>query len=232
MKAMILAAGRGKRMQPLTDTTPKPLLKIADKPLIQYHIEKCSLHGIRDIIINVAHLGQQIIDMLGDGKQFGVNIRYSQEPTGGLETGGGIYKALPLLTENSEDQPFMVINADIWTDFQFKQLPTSINGLAHLILVNNPTHHPQGDFYLNHNNWVTLSGNNSLTFSGISVIHPHLFKTIKSDHAAFFPLAPLLKKAIANQQVSGKYYAGLWSDVGTPERLKAINKEVRATRSP
>lgn len=219
MKAMILAAGRGERMRPLTDHTPKPLLPVAGKPLIQYHIEALARAGIEDIVINVAHLGQQIIDALGDGRRFDVRIEYSREPEGALETGGGIAHALPLLGE----APFLVVNGDVWCDMDYASLFTPPAGLAHLLLVPNPPHHPQGDFAL-HDGQVSSEGELRYTFSGIGVYQPALFAECP---AGAFPLAPLLRTAMARQQVSGELFQGVWLDIGTPQRLTELDQQVR-----
>jgi MurNAc alpha-1-phosphate uridylyltransferase len=217
MKAMILAAGRGERMRPLTDRVPKPLLMAAGKPLIQWHIEALQRAGFTDIVINHAWLGQQIEDTLGDGAQFGVRIVYSAEGETGLETGGGIFRALPLLTKGTSDEPFLVVNADVVTDFDYSRLPQQITGLAHLVLVPNPEHHPQGDFVLQDSR-VTDAAGARLTFSGIGLYRPQLFEHCT---AGVFPLAPILRQAIQQGQVSGEYYPGAWLDVGTPVRLSA-----------
>jgi len=218
MKAMILAAGRGERMRPLTDDTPKALLLAGNKPLIEYHVEALAKAGINEIVINHAHLGKQIEQMLGDGHNFGIEIIYSAEGDAGLETGGGIFNALPLLG----DGPFIVVNADIWCDYPFERLPTKLSGLAHLVLVNNPAHHPQGDFVLN-NAQVSNEGDERLTFSGIGVYRPALFVGCSPG---VFALAPLLRKAIDEGKVSGEHFKGNWVDIGTPERLKELNEEI------
>lgn len=218
MKAMILAAGRGERMRPLTDTTPKPLLPVADKPLIVHHIERLAAAGFRQLVINHAHLGEMIEDHLGDGSAWGVEIRYSPEEKA-LETGGGIYRALPLLGE----APFLVLNGDIWCDLDLSRLQLPEGMLAHLVLVPNPAHHPQGDFEL-HDQRVSDGGDQRLTFSGIGVYHPRLFATCRPGA---FPLAPLLRDAMAEAKVSGVCHRGLWVDVGTPERLKDVEELVR-----
>lgn len=230
MKAMILAAGRGKRMRPLTDHTPKPLLKIAGKPLIVWHIENLKQAGFQDIVINIAWLGDQIPKALGDGSQFGVNLIYSDEQNepnkGALETAGGIIKALPLLG----DKPFLVVNGDVWCDYHYSnQNPLKGNDQAHLILVNNPDHNPKGDFAL-FNNRVDVDvdvefkskdqDQSKLTFSGIGYYHPELFKDLPEQKLA---LAPILRKAMHNNQVSGEMFSGEWHDIGTPERLKALD---------
>jgi len=218
MRAMILAAGRGERMRPLTDQTPKPLLEVGGKPLIQYHIEALRDAGFRELVVNHAHLGNQIVERLGEGAQFGVHIEYSAEPEGALETGGGIKKALPLLGE----RPFLVINGDIWSDYPYQQLYREPEGLAHLVLIDNPPHHVQGDFQLNGRR-VTTDGENKLTFSGIGLYRPDLFAD--SPDAAF-PLAPLLRRAMQAGQVSGEYFQGRWLDIGTPQRLAELNREI------
>jgi MurNAc alpha-1-phosphate uridylyltransferase len=218
MKAMILAAGRGERMRPLTDAVPKPLLQVGGKPLIAYTIELLKAGGIDEIVVNYAHLGQQIVDYLGDGNEFGVSIRYSDESSGALETGGGIFKALNLL----DDHPFVVINSDVWTDFPIERLPRELPGLAHLVMVDNPSHHAGGDFCLEQT-MVNLNQGRKLTFSGIGVYSPRLFDGIGGES---FPLAPILRDAIVKKQVTGEYYQGKWLDVGTPERLEALNEQI------
>jgi len=214
MKAMILAAGRGERMRPLTDTTPKPLLRAGGQSLIEYHLLALKAAGITDIVINHAWLGEQIENQLGNGSRYGVDITYSCEGGQALETGGGIFKALPLLGE----APFIVTNADIWTDFDYAALPTQIEGLAHLVLVDNPPHHPEGDFVLDADK-VSDGDGQRLTFSGIAVYSPGLFADIAET---IFPLAPLLRGAMQKGQVSGEHHRGHWSDVGTPQRLEEL----------
>lgn len=216
MKAMILAAGRGERMRPLTDHRPKPLLLVAGKPLIEYHLEALAQAGFKDIVINHAWLGAQIENALGDGSQFGVHIHYSPEDGQALETGGGIFNALPLLG----DDTFLVVNGDVWTDFAYSALPRRLDGLAHLILVPNPPQHPSGDFVLDHG-MVRNEGSDKLTFSGIGIYKTELFTDCKPG---IFPLAPLLRKAIAKNQVTGQYYSGCWRDIGTPQRLAELDQ--------
>lgn len=225
MKAIILAAGRGKRMRPLTDHTPKPLLSVAGKPLLQYHIERLVKAGIQDLVINHAHLGEQIAAFCGDGHRFGARIQHSPESTA-LETGGGIFQALPLLG----DAPFLVINGDVWTDYPLSHIPQNLSGDAHLVLVDNPTHNPDGDF-----NFLSSCGQlvepadeNSvrLTFSGISLLHPRLFANC---NPGAFPLAPLLKAAVGHERVSAEHYCGLWFDIGTPERLQALDQRLSSS---
>lgn len=218
MKAMILAAGRGERMRPLTDATPKPLLRIGGQTLIERHVHALAQVGIRQLVINHAHLGEQIVNALGDGSAYGVEIAYSQEPEGALDTGGGIFNALPLLGA----APFLVVNADIWTDYPFSGLPAEIDGLAHLVMVVSPDHHPDGDFSLSGGR-LAQRGPAMLTFSGIGVYRPELFAGCTPG---VFPLAPLLRTAMDAGQVSGEQYPGSWFDVGTPERLEAINRIV------
>ena len=215
---MILAAGLGMRMRPLTDTTPKPLLRVGKLSLIEHLIVALAKAKLREIVINYAHLGSQIVARLGDGGKLGVNIVYSDESAGSLETGGGIFAALPLL----DTDPFLVINGDIWTDYPFARLPRRLSGVAHLVLVDNPSHHPSGDFCLQ-GAQVAADGAPKLTFSGIGVYAHALFNDCKSGK---FPLAPLLRSAMARGMVSGERYTGRWSDVGTPERLKMLNEEL------
>jgi MurNAc alpha-1-phosphate uridylyltransferase len=225
MKAMILAAGRGDRLRPHTDATPKPLLEVAGKPLIQWHIEALAAGGISELVINHAWLGDQIATALGDGTTFGVHIAYSPEPEGALETGGGIFQALPLLAGDAGegDAPFLVVNGDVLTDIDFARLPHNIAGLAHLVMVPNPAHHCDGDFCL-HGDRVTLDSGPRLTFSGIGLYRPSLFAGCRPG---VFPLAPLLSEAIAHGQVSGELHSGLWIDVGTAERLAEANQAMQ-----
>lgn len=219
MKAMILAAGLGTRMRPLTDHTPKPLLNAGGKPLIVWHIEKLAAAGFQDIIINLAWLGWQIPEALGDGAQWGVRLHYSDEQQeGALETAGGIIKALPLLGA----EPFLVLNGDVWCDYQPIQWTLAANQLAHLILVPNPTHHPQGDFAL----WdqqVYSTGEPRFTFSGIGYYRPELFAGLAYGKR---PLAPLLREAMSHHQVSGEIFTGDWRDIGTPERLQELDSQL------
>jgi MurNAc alpha-1-phosphate uridylyltransferase len=216
MKAMILAAGRGERMRPLTDHTPKPLLEIAGKPLIHYHIEALRAAGIRELVINLAHLGEQVRACLGDGAHLDVHIEYSPEPEGALETGGGIHQALPLIGE----APFIVVNGDVWTDYPFARLCARDFGLAHLVMVPNPVHHPAGDFTLL-GDQLQEQGQPRYTFSGIGLYRAELFADCTPGR---FPLAPLLRAAMGRGLVGGELYEGVWSDVGTPERLQELNR--------
>lgn len=229
MKAMILAAGRGQRMRPLTDTTPKPLLNVGGKPLIVWHIERLAATGFNDIIINHAWLGKQIETTLGSGHQWGVRIRYSPEPQP-LETAGGIAQALPYLGK----QPFLVVNSDIWCDWDPSQAPTLAkkitqnNKLAWLLLVNNPEHNPDGDFptsLLETNNKTDQAKPpTKLTFAGIGIYQAALFDQIAPQQAA--RLAPLLHQAIAKHQIIGDHYQGNWHDIGTPQRLQQLQQQL------
>ncbi len=218
MKAMILAAGLGTRMRPLTDTLPKPLLPVGNSTLIELHLQKLAKAGIREVVINVAYLGEKIEAHLGDGSRYGVRIGYSREAEP-LETAGGIKQALPLLGA----QPFLLVNGDIWSDYPVDKLVEKAQHLktnAHLVLVPNPEHHPQGDFHLNDAGRVALEGEPKFTFSGISVLSPALF-------AAELPsnrLVEILKPEITQGRVSGELYAGQWMDIGTPERLHSLQK--------
>jgi len=214
MKAMILAAGRGERMRPLTDHTPKPLLPVLGKPLISYTLEQLAAAGFTEIVINHAHLGKQIEQQLGNGQQFGVSIAYSPEPEA-LETAGGIANALPLLG----NEVFLVVNGDIATDFPFAQLRQQPVDLAHLVLINNPDHHPTGDFCLAEDGKLTGPNGPKHTFSGIGLYHPDLFKHTAPGKSK---LAPLLHQAIADGRASGQYHPGFWMDIGTPQRLQAL----------
>jgi MurNAc alpha-1-phosphate uridylyltransferase len=228
MKAMILAAGRGERMRPLTDVCPKPLLCVAGKPLIVWHLERLARAGFRQVVINHAHLGEQIEALLGDGEAWGLTINCSPEPPGALETAGGIAQALPLLG----DEPFLVINGDIFCDWDLALAKTALAPvdatLAHLVMVPNPPQHPLGDFVLAHGKvgaGETAHGAN-LTFSGIGIYRPALFAALQRGQSA--KLAPLLQEAIAAGRVSGERHDGQWTDVGTPERLAALDAEQRA----
>jgi MurNAc alpha-1-phosphate uridylyltransferase len=219
MKALVLAAGRGERMRPLTDSVPKPLLLAGGKALIEYSIAALARAGITELVINHAHLGAQIEQKLGDGSRYGVRIAYSPEPDGALDTGGGIFQALPLLG----DAPFLVVNGDVWTDFPFETLSLPRDSLAHLILVDNPPHHPDGDFCLEQGRVHPGGRGPRLTFSGIGVYSPRLFAGCAHG---IFPLIPLLRSAMERGEVSGERYAGLWFDIGTPERLAALNQRL------
>lgn len=212
MKAMILAAGRGERMRPLTDKIPKPLIKIHSKALIVWHIEKLSYLGFSEIVINIAYLGEKIISFLGDGSKWGVSLLYSDERgSGALESAGGIIKALPLLGNDT----FLVVNGDIWCDYEFESDFDLGSDLAHLILVPNPLHNIAGDFAIEHNRALN-SADVKYTFSGIGYYSPELFSTSLEEK---LPLAPVLRKAIDEKRVGASIYEGVWHDIGTPERL-------------
>jgi MurNAc alpha-1-phosphate uridylyltransferase len=243
MKALIFAAGHGERMRPLTDCTPKPLLAAGGKPLIVWHIEKLAALGVREIVINTSWLAQQFPQQLGNGARWNVKIHYSNEGVIPLETGGGMLNALPLLG----DAPFIAVNGDIWTDLDFAHLPREPLGDAHLLLVDNPAHHPQGDFSLfplspacggeGRGEGVACDGNEKLTFSGIGVYRPALFNHWREaigdapgadQTPPRFRLAPLLRAAMARNAVTGQHHRGAWTDVGTPERLTALNADIAA----
>lgn len=228
MKVMLLAAGYGKRMRPLTDSAPKPLLQAGDRALIEWQLLKLAEGGFTDIVINHHHLGQQLEARLGDGSRYGVRIQYSPEQQL-LETAGGIIKALPLLG----NEPFLVVNGDVWTDYEFARLRemSMKEVLAHLVLVPNTGHHPEGDFVLGSDGRVRGRDSSrepampTYTFSGISVLHPVLFDSLPVEPMA---LAPLLVRAMGNRQVSGELYRGQWQDIGTPERLQALDSQLRS----
>ena len=235
MKAMILAAGRGERMRPLTDHTPKPLLKVGGKPLIVWHIERLAKAGFTEIIINHAHLGHMIEMALGGGAEWGVSIQYSPEKIA-LETAGGIANALHLLG----DEPFLVVNGDTFTDFDFASLAPRPqagqglgrgaavpNNLAHLVLVDNPPQHPNGDFAIDEG-LLKNTGEPMLTFSGVGVYHPALFASIQRGNPA--KLAPLLRQVISSKQASAQHYQGVWHDIGTPQRLQELDAALLSTR--
>ena len=218
MKAMILAAGRGERMRPLTDHIPKPLLKVGGKSLIVWHLERLAKAGFKEVVINHAHLGEQIEQALGDGSVWGLNVQYSPE-TSALETAGGIANALPLFG----DAPFLVVNGDVFTEVDFGALQLVSPNLAHLVMVDNPPQHPDGDFVVDSGK-VTNQGNHKLTFSGIGIYHPALFVDVERGQAA--KLAPLLRSAMIKGLVTGEHYQGVWHDIGTPERLSFLDKQL------
>ncbi|TYC57189.1 nucleotidyltransferase family protein [Marinobacter sp. BW6] len=226
MKAMILAAGKGERMRPLTLATPKPLLRAAGKPLISYHLEHLRRAGIRHVVINHAWLGDQIEETLGNGDQFGLSIQYSREGEP-LETAGGIVRALPLLADEESDW-FIVINGDIWSDFDLSQLTPTVDADALLVVTDNPAHHPQGDFNLTDLGSLIDDGPDTLTFTGISLLHRRLFEGL-TDQAG--KLGPVLRNAMREGRVKGLYHPGQWVDVGTPERLQALDRRL-ADREP
>ncbi len=229
MKAMILAAGRGERMRPLTDHTPKPLLVAGGKPLIVWHLERLSAAGFREVVINHAHLGEQIEAALGDGSTWGLRIHYSPEPPGALETAGGIARALPLLSED----PFLVVNGDVFCDIDFSSFARSTaangekcpTGGARLLLVANPAHHTSGDFSLAGEQVTRANGEQTLTYAGIGVFSPALFRDVPIGQP--MKLRPLLDAAIATGTLTGERHAGRWVDVGTPQRLAELDNELR-----
>ena len=245
MKAMILAAGRGERMRPLTDKMPKPLLKVGGKPLIVWHLERLAQAGFKEIIINHAHLGHMIEAALGNGAEWSVSIQYSAEKVA-LETAGGIANALDLLTNDGKSmEQFLVVNGDTFTNFDFAKLaylPTPspfmgegggegeiVQNLAHLILVDNPPQHAQGDFAIEFksqsNGMLKNDGAQMLTFSGVGVYHPDLFANIVKGQPA--KLAPLLHKAIDSNAATAQYYQGVWHDIGTPQRLQELDEQLK-----
>ncbi len=221
MKAMILAAGRGERMRPLTDHTPKPLLVAGGKPLIVWHLERLAAAGFRDIVINHAHLGEQIEQALGNGAQWGVRITYSAEPPGALETAGGIAQALPLLGK----APFLVVNGDIYCDVDFAHFRRYTAAVAHLLMVANPAHHTTGDFSLDGDRVTFANDGQTLTYAGVGVFSPAFFRDVPPGQP--MKLRPLLDAAIAAGTLTGERYAGRWVDVGTPQRLAELDKELR-----
>ncbi len=214
MRAMILAAGRGKRLRPHTDTLPKPLLPVRGKPLIEYHLEALAAAGFREIVINRGHLGERLPEALGDGARWGVTIHWSVEPPEALETGGGLQQALPQLGNG----PFLAVNGDIWTDYPFVRLRSVKCDYAHLVMIPNPPHNPNGDFRLVGGR-LHADGEPKLTYSGIAVYHPRLFEGCAPGR---FSVVPLLLKVMRERIVTGERFDGAWSDVGTPERLAAL----------
>ncbi len=233
MHALIFAAGLGERMRPLTDVTPKPLLVAGGKPLIAWHLEKLAGLGVRQVVINTSWLATQFPHALGDGSRWGLDIHYSYEGLTPLETGGGMLHALPLLG----DAPFIAVNGDIWTDYDFADLPRQPAGDAHLILVDNPEHHPDGDFVLGDAGDIRPGPGPRLTFSGLGVYRPALFAdwpAVIGDVPGVeqtpprFRLAPLLRAAIASGRATGTHHGGQWTDVGTPERLELLSASLQA----
>jgi len=231
MKALVFAAGLGERMRPLTDHTPKPLLQAGGKPLIAWHLEKLAALGIIDVVVNTSWLARRFPEMLGDGSRWGLRLHYSHEGPVPLETGGGMLHALPLLG----DAPFLAVNGDIWTDYHFARLPREPRGDAHLVLIDNPQHHPQGDFALDADGFLASDGASKLTFSGIGVYRPRFLagwrdaigdvidNTSGADETPpRFRLAPLLRAAMDRGAVTGERHAGRWTDVGTPQRLREL----------
>jgi N-acetyl-alpha-D-muramate 1-phosphate uridylyltransferase len=231
MKALIFAAGKGERMRPLTNHTPKPLLAVGGKRLIEWHIEKLAACGIRDIVINTSWLAECFEPALGEGSRWNVSLNYSYEGTEPLETGGGMLQAMKIIG----DETFIAVNGDIWSDVDYSQLPKVISGLAHLVLVDNPAHNMQGDFVLRKEGLVESHGDRKLTFSGIGIYQPGLFSNWRElvgdvkgadETPPRFKLAPLLRYAMHQSQITGEHHKGRWTDVGTPERLEALNKQM------
>ena len=229
MKALIFAAGLGERMRPLTEHTPKPLLQAGCKPLIAWHLEKLAAMGIEEVVVNTSWLAPRFPELLGDGARWGLRLHYSHEGPTPLETGGGMLHALPWLG----DAPFLAVNGDIWSDCDFARLPREPDGDAHLVLVDNPGHHPDGDFVLGRDGRIAAEGETKLTFSGIGVYRPSILEgwpgTVDGDPGSppRFRLAPLLCAAMARGAVTGEHHRGRWTDVGTPQRLDELDRSLR-----
>jgi len=232
MKVLIFAAGKGERMRPLTERTPKPLLLAGGKPLIAWHLEKLAALGVRDVVINTAWLAEQFPATLGDGSRWGMRLHYSYEGPEPLETGGGMLHALPLLG----DEPFLAVNGDIWTDYDFALLPREPNGLVHLVMVANPEHNARGDFAIDDEGRMHSDGDTKLTFAGIGVYRSELlsdWRTVIGDTQGAkqtpprFGLTPLLRSAMDHDQVRGELWRGAWSDIGTPQRLAQLDAELQ-----
>jgi N-acetyl-alpha-D-muramate 1-phosphate uridylyltransferase len=222
--AMLLAAGRGERMRPFTDTRPKPLAELLGKPLIQHHVERLAAAGIERVVINLAWLGSQIRDVLGDGQRFGVELRYSDEGPAALETGGGIFKALPLLGTD----PFWVVSADLWTEFAFTDAEQRLatTDLAHLVMVENPIFNLKGDFSL-HNGRISETEGRRLTYASLALFRPELFLGCQAGR---YSVVPLLRAAVANSRVSGELFAGCWFNIGTTAQLLAVEADLRTNK--
>jgi len=220
MRALIFAAGRGERMRPLTDTTPKPLLQAGGKRLIEWHLQSLARAGVRDVVINTSHLAEQFPATLGDGSRWGLHIAYSYEGPEPLETGGGMLRALPLFG----DDPFVAVNGDIFTDFDFSTLPQNPSALAHLVLVDNPQHHLRGDFGLEHG---SVFDEPRLTFAGIGVYRPEL---LAGQAPGKFGIVPILRTAMRDGKISGEHFRGSWSDIGTSQRLTEIDAQLAQAR--
>jgi MurNAc alpha-1-phosphate uridylyltransferase len=234
MKALVFAAGRGERMRPLTDATPKPLLHVGGKALIEWHLEKLAACGIREVVINTSWLAEQFPRTLGDGARWGLHLVYSFEGATPLETGGGMLAALPLLG----DAPFLLVNGDVWTDYDFARLPAEPEGDAHLVMVDPAAHVPQGDFALDAAGRLHSGGTAKLTYAGIGVYRPALLRDWRriigahhgtQDRPPRFPLAPVLRAAMDRGGVGGEHHRGQWTDVGTPERLESLREALRAS---
>jgi len=231
MRALIFAAGKGERMRPLTEHTPKPLLQVGGKHLIEWHLEKLAAIGIEDVVVNTSWLADCFEPALGDGSRWGLHLHYSHEGAEPLETGGGMLQALPLLG----DLPFLAVNGDIWTDFDFARLPREPDGLAHLVMVDNPAQHPYGDFSLNNSGKLHANDGKKLTFSGIGLYRPALLanwrevignRAVVAESPPRFKLAPLLSAAMDAGQISGEHHRGRWTDVGTPQRLVKLDHDL------
>jgi MurNAc alpha-1-phosphate uridylyltransferase len=231
VKALVFAAGRGERMRPLTDATPKPLLLAGGKPLIAWHLERLAAIGVRDVVVNTSWLAARFPETLGDGAQWGLRIRYSHEGDEPLETGGGMLNALPLL---GEDEPFLLVNGDVWTDYDFAKLPREPAGLAHLVMVDPPAHATHGDFALDDHGIVREDGPRRLTYSGIGVYRPQLLESWRDVVGTFdagagrpkFRLAPILRARMTEGAITGEHHRGRWTDVGTPKRLAQLDAEL------
>ena len=229
MRALIFAAGKGERMRPLTETTPKPLLGVGGKPLVEWHLEKLAALGATDVVLNISWLADRFAPALGDGARWGLRLHYSHEGPEPLETGGGMLRALPLLG----DAPFLAVNGDIWTDYDFARLPREPAGVAHLVMVDNPPQHPRGDFHLDDRGQLQASGSPTLTFSGIGLYRPDILRGWQAQPGANgapprFKLAPLLISAMARGEITGEHHRGRWTDVGTPQRLAELDAALRA----
>ena len=233
MKALIFAAGLGERMRPLTNTTPKPLLEAGGKPLIAWHLEKLAALGVREVVVNTSWLADRFPDVLGDGSRWGLQLHFRYEGPTPLETGGGMLNALPLLG----DEPFVLVNGDVWTDFDFAQLPRTLDREAHLVFVDNPPQHPEGDYALRPDGTVAAHGHAKLTYAGIGVYRAALFegwRDILGDVEGVertpprFRLPPLLIAAMARGAVQGAHHLGRWTDVGTPQRLAELDASLLA----
>ena len=219
---MVLAAGRGERLRPLTDTLPKPLVVVGGRPLISWHLAALARAGVREVVVNLSWLGEQLRAALGDGREFGVTIRYSEEGPVPLETGGGILRALPLLGP----EPFLVVSGDVWTDIDFARVTLEPDALAHLVLIPNPPHHPRGDFGLE-GELVVSAAHERFTYANVGLYRPEFFAGCTAER---FPLLEPLNRAIAARRVRGELHRGQWCDVGTPERLAALNAKLAAVQ--
>ncbi|MBZ2169195.1 N-acetylmuramate alpha-1-phosphate uridylyltransferase MurU [Marinobacter sp. F4216] len=222
MRAIVLAAGKGERMRPLTLTTPKPLLEAGGKPLIVHHLEHLQRAGFRDVVINHAWLGSKIEQALGNGEQFGLQLHYSREGEP-LETAGGIARALPMLADEHNEW-FLVVNGDVWSDFEFARLSPPAQGDALLVMTDNPDHHPDGDFHLGEDGLLVEDKSPKLTYTGISLLHRRLFDGLDDQSGK---LGPVLRQAMNNKRVHGLYHSGKWVDVGTPERLRELDEQLQ-----